>query len=859
MTEREGGGGGGGMGNNLDNSHSASSSVTSTAGKIVQLPVIEELNLYCNSKIAKIVASVVVGCFIAYHSFLHVVHGGESCQRLLSDGRFQGELIWQPYGCMLHTYSDIDSRRCMQYVAFLKRDNHFLFIGDSRIRQLYLALVNQLAVTPPQFPEKAHQDLRYNDTNLRLNVEFLWRPSLSQDTPALLSKLKRSAQVPQLIVMGGATHDIKDSNGSSQALEQYKSNLMDLLSSLDQIGSRTRVLWMLQDPVVHEKLKPEQCAITNDQLDLYNMAAMEVLSDTRVKLWWSSRLVAQGSLGTSSDGIHASHVAVKYDTQILMNLYCNDHLNFNDGTCCNSREAVTATQIATFAALCSCPIIMIAIAVKQWLCVSQHNPSSAASISSIHEDQATHPLLLNNHTRNHQPSQQIQQQPSPEINTTPKKKTKQPSYSDVMWALGKLALIMGYFFLCDRTNLFMKENKYFSQLNFWLPLGYILALGLFFTEDTSHTRLLHPHMTQEWKGWMQLVILVYHMTGASRVLPIYMHVRVLVSAYLFLTGFGHFSYYWSGREMGIVRYCQVMFRINFLTVLLCLTMNRPYQFYYFVPLVSFWYTVLHLTLALPPRLALSRPGPEASPFNYLYSVVKFVGLGGFITVLFLSEVFFEKIFVMRPWKALFVTTDDDIHEWWFRWQLDRYSMLYGMVFSLLYNALTQYSIIEDKSGSSLLGGRPAVVVWCVAAVCLASYSALTSFCTSKPDCNEVHPYVVWVPILGYIVLRNMIGVLRTRYSAFFAWFGGISLELFVCQYHIWLAADTHGVLVLIPSYPVANALATSFVFVCVCHEVHHITEILTPVMVPNDPLRATRNLSVFAFLLMAIGVHDGVF
>ena len=38
--------------------------------------------------------------------------------------------------------------------------------------------------------------------------------------------------------------------------------------------------------------------------------------------------------------------------QILLNLYCNDHLNFNDGTCCNSREAVTMTQIATFAALC---------------------------------------------------------------------------------------------------------------------------------------------------------------------------------------------------------------------------------------------------------------------------------------------------------------------------------------------------------------------------------------------------------------------------------------------------------------------------------------------------------------------------
>ncbi|KAK8719254.1 hypothetical protein OTU49_014148, partial [Cherax quadricarinatus] len=109
----------------------------------IQLPVIEELNLYVNSKIAKIIATGVVICFITYHGFLRAVDGGDSCQRLLSDGRFQGALVWQPYGCMLHMYSNTDSRRCMRYVAFLKQDNHILFVGDSRIRQLYLALVKQ--------------------------------------------------------------------------------------------------------------------------------------------------------------------------------------------------------------------------------------------------------------------------------------------------------------------------------------------------------------------------------------------------------------------------------------------------------------------------------------------------------------------------------------------------------------------------------------------------------------------------------------------------------------------------------------------------------------------------------------------
>lgn len=113
-----------------------------------------------------------------------------------------------------------------------------------------------------------------------------------------------------------------------------------------------------------------------------------------------------------------------------------------------------------------------------------------------------------------------------------------------------------------RTNVFMKENKYYSDLNFWLPILYVFVLGFFFNEESSSTRVLHRDQTDEWKGWMQLVILIYHMTGASQVLPLYMQMRLLVSSYLFLTGYGHFCYFWNGGSGNFSRFCQVILIIS---------------------------------------------------------------------------------------------------------------------------------------------------------------------------------------------------------------------------------------------------------------------------------------------------------
>ena len=47
---------------------------------------------------------------------------------------------------------------------------------------------------------------------------------------------------------------------------------------------------------------------------------------------------------------------------------------------------------------------------------------------------------------------------------------------------------------------------------------------------------------------------------------------------------------------------QVITRMNILVAVLCLIMGRPYQFYYFVPLVSFWFVVIYAVIAMWPRV-----------------------------------------------------------------------------------------------------------------------------------------------------------------------------------------------------------------------------------------------------------------
>ncbi|KAF7232082.1 hypothetical protein EG68_08712 [Paragonimus skrjabini miyazakii] len=474
---------------------------------------------------------------------------------------------------------------------------------------------------------------------------------------------------------------------------------------------------------------------------------------------------------------------------------------------------------------------------------------------------------------------------------------------------------------------------------------------------------------------MQLYFLIYHFAGGYSVLPPFMWARICVSSYLFLSGFGHFVYFWrqsigtssnsafrssssDWNEFSFVhswwpilkRYLDVMFRMNFFVIPLCFVMDVDYLFYYFMPLISFWFTVVVMLMAvgschsassdsnIPTEMLIpasdEMPSQPSSFFRktqffspYIVMLFKFALLIVLIEIVYrvrplfhfiFYSWFIRKIFKLdKPEPNIFKAAEntDFLAEqfWFYRWSLDRYTTVWGMLFAFCCEWLRRVNLMDDSACSDLvLFNRKSSLIWvekchrlpaasipkslsrvtCLSTVrksfdemfgkisesyfiwlfpaCATIFGLggliLTIICTTflrnRQFGMELHAYLCIFPIISYILVRNSFGFLRARYSIFFAWFGDISLEasrdepswwtLFIGQYHIWLANNTHGVLTLLPNYQVLNLILTTLIFVCVCHEVHQLTSRLHTYVVPRTPQALLWRSFVLCFLLFLL-------
>ncbi|KAM8884455.1 N-acetylneuraminate (7)9-O-acetyltransferase [Synchiropus picturatus] len=773
-----------------------------------------ELNQHFNIKNAKLLSLVAVVSLVVFHTGLRYYKGGDSCEWLLTRGSYLGEEVWQPYGCMMHKYKSIEAKTCLA-------NRRVVFLGDSRIRNLYYSFIKIIN------PEKAeegikHKDITYEDKSSSVNVDFLWYPEANNSMKDRLAPWsQKSSATPAVIVLGAATWSIKLNKGSGETLQQYKNNLTTIAVTLESMAEETQVYWVLQDPVNEEVLRDDRKMITNRQLELYNEAALEVFngskrsSKSKIKILAASRLAALETISKSVDGLHHPKSTQNMGGMVLMNSECNKILKPIDGSCCQEVPPPNLLQKLTAGFFLASLLVLVFLHIVG---NSHHRRPSPPDVESLEE-----------------------KKPATVVSPIGMKAPFQ--------ALCKMGLIMAYFYLCDRADVFMKGQKLYSHATFFIPLVYVFVLGFFYNENTKETKLLNREQTDEWKGWMQLVILIYHISGASAFIPVYMHVRVLVAAYLFQTGYGHFSFFWLKGDFGLYRVCQVLFRLNFLVVVLCMVMDRPYQFYYFVPLVTFWFVLIYGAMAVWPQIL--QKSVNTNNMWHLGVLAKFIILLTIIGCFAYSQGLFETVFSTWPVSKLF-ELNGSVHEWWFRWKLDRFAVLHGMVFAFIYLALQKRQVLMEGKGEALFSPRISNILLFISILAFFIYSFWASSCKTKTECNELHPYISVFQILAFILIRNIPGYARSVYSSFFAWFGKISLELFICQYHIWLAADTKGILVLIPGSPFINMVVSTFIFVCVAHEISTITNDLAQCVIPKDNVALLKRLGAVALCTLAL-------
>ena len=143
-------------------------------------------------------------------------------------------------------------------------------------------------------------------------------------------------------------------------------------------------------------------------------------------------------------------------------------------------------------------------------------------------------------------------------------------------AVISMAIMLIY--IADRTGFWVKEQKQFDPWTFGFLCILTLAIGLLTLERGEiDMGFLNREQTDEWKGWMQglsdpysislfrltifvissVIILVYHYFGGSKISGIYNPIRLLVAAYLFMTGYGHTMFYLRKADFGFLRIAQV--------------------------------------------------------------------------------------------------------------------------------------------------------------------------------------------------------------------------------------------------------------------------------------------------------------
>lgn len=649
------------------------------------------------------------------------------CRSVLNEGRWLDPTNlqnWQPPSCMMHTYKPKEAQSCFT-------GRRLVFAGDSMVRETFWAVARQLVING-QVPEpkeaEKHSNVHLTIENIRM--DFYWDPYMNTTGIQSAFDFPDDVAKPAMTIVGTGLWFAK--NSGVEAFNLWKEAVDETViasKGRGEVPSDLVVFLPVLEPV-WDRLSTARKTITPETVFQMN-SYLEELSNAKyanVAMSFKCMLeTAAPEVTHDEEGLHLVRTVTAAQAQVLINIRCNDHQEKKfpyDKTCCYKYPLPNSIQILFFA------LVLLVL-----------------------------PVLYHLQTQGRLNKSYIPSEP-------------------ILAALIAFGWILVYAYYTDRTHLFGKEQKQFSLEQFWFLVALTLLVGWFTTETAEKDQpLLSRDQTDEWKGWMQILILIYHYLGASKVAWIYNVIRVMVAMYLFMTGFGHTVFFYKKADFGFKRVVAVMVRLNLLNVVLAYTMDTDYLFYYFSPLVSFWFGVVWITMWIKHE--------KNSDMRFLGAKILISAI--VVTILTMTPGILETLFSVLNTVAKIKW---DAVEWRFRVSLDMWIVYVGMIVAIMF-----VKSAEIKAWQHWQQARNITVGLSIAIIPL--FIIFEASLPSKFVYNKWHPYISFLPITAFIVLRNGSQRLRNAHSAGFAFIGRCSLETFILQFHIWLAGDTKGILVIV--------------------------------------------------------------
>ena len=724
------------------------------------------------------------------------------------------------------------------------RDKWLYFIGDGSLRDSYYELGSLLRREGVQQPIAAKDAARrlatkHDQQEARIGsskLSYAWRPTLRNATAEYQKLIQREFK-PDLIVISVGLHDLlyNTADETTADLRAFTAALASTHATAD--ADRGPSILFRSSPYIldealtgHRKANPRFRTENVKKLNEQIRKALTGSLHSRWRFAWVDGWALTHALDDvqlHEDGLHSQQAAAVSALALAGLSAC--HL----GT---PPFALTPGQLSLllFSLALLLAFVYAAVVSRLGIYLPSSSSSNGVVYSALPMKETDNALetgsdILSADRKGH--AHTATASASPAIATPGSSRPASvvgyfsKDMATLLFALLQLSLILLFLFLMDGDNRLSWQligDKAYVRDTFafvCILLGLLAYPSLTPTHEQGAGSILNRDQTEEWKGWMQILFVLYHYFSARE---LYNLIRVFIAAYVFLTGYGNFFFFQKYADYSFVRLSKMLFRLNFFVLFVCVAMNREYMQYYVCALHTTFFLFVYVFMGVwqsrnKDTLVLTIKFVVA--FVLLYLIWDYPQSGLFNVLFSHSGLFF--------WKG-------SLHEWLFRSTLDHYVTFIGMLVACNIHHLTNFYTYVDQQGK-----RAQRLLYSAAiAVSAVVFYLWYAYCLSLPKStyNRYNPYTTFVPILAFIFLRNLTPWLRTHNLFLFTWCGRITLETYILQFHVWLADDAATLVFYTGSYqwPMVNFVIASAIYIGLAYVVFHLTTTVSDALIPKN-------------------------